>query len=47
MNIFFPQTTPEKGVPATIEVYSGFYVNEADVELKQDVYDVSKKRVGV
>ncbi|XP_011503720.1 PREDICTED: uncharacterized protein LOC105366841 isoform X2 [Ceratosolen solmsi marchali] len=34
----------DTGVPATIEVYSGFYVNEADVIPKSDYYDVSKER---
>jgi hypothetical protein len=37
--------TNDVGVPATIEVYSGFYVNEADVIPKTDYYDVSKERV--
>ncbi|XP_014217760.1 uncharacterized protein LOC106646232, partial [Copidosoma floridanum] len=36
--------TGEDGTPATIEVYSGFYVNEADVVPKSDYYDVSKER---
>ena len=36
------------GVPGTtIEVYSGFYVNEADVVPKPDYYDVSKERVRI
>ncbi|OXU26019.1 hypothetical protein TSAR_016442, partial [Trichomalopsis sarcophagae] len=34
----------DPGVPATIEVYSGFYVNEADVVPKSDYYDVAKER---
>ncbi|XP_058794562.1 cuticlin-4 [Phymastichus coffea] len=34
----------ETGVPATIEVYSGFYVNDADVVPKPDYYDVSKEK---